>query len=156
ADPNTPPAKFLTRLGSLPFEPSEQLCSVAYAPDGKTLAFAVNGQSIRIWDAADGKELRRWPAPGHIAPGLAFSPDGKELAAGGLDKVVHRWDPVTGKALPALRGHGDFVTGICFAADSKRLASASADSIRIWDIGAGKEVLQCKSHGPGSVALAFA
>jgi WD40 repeat protein len=156
ADATAPTAKFVTRLGSLPFEPSEQLCSVAYAPDGKTLAFAVNGQSIRIWDAADGKELRRWAAPVHIATVLAFSPEGKELAAGGLDKLLHRWDPATGKALPALRGHGEYVTGICFSTDGKQLASASADSIRIWNIGTGKEVLQCKSHGPGSVALAFA
>src|SRR6202043_703220 len=60
---------------------SEGVFSVAFSPDGTTLA-SVGQQEIKLWNVATGKEVRHFKHSGIILS-LAFSPDGKTLASGG-------------------------------------------------------------------------
>ena len=71
--------------------------SVAYSPDGKTLASGSFDQTIKLWDAATGKE--RATLKGHTVGVLsvAYSPDGKTLASGSRDLTIKLWDMATGK-----------------------------------------------------------
>src|SRR5438552_1498321 len=61
--------------------------TIAFAPDGKTLASGGWDETVRLWDVETGKELRR--LEGHqqgMIAALTFAPDGKHLATrGGLD-----------------------------------------------------------------------
>jgi WD40 repeat protein len=52
--------------------------SVAFSPDGKTLASASSDNTIRLWDVASRQTLGA-PLTGHtdIVESVAFSPDGK-------------------------------------------------------------------------------
>jgi WD40 repeat protein len=66
--------------------------SVAFSPDGKTLAAVDIGGTTVLYDADLGKQkaaLRMHPA-GILS--LAFSLDGKTLASGGRDGAVKLWD----------------------------------------------------------------
>jgi WD40 repeat protein len=124
---------------------------VAFSPDGKLLASAGLDHTVRLWDTATGKELRRCTGHGDQVVSVAFSPDGKTLATGSGDGTARLWDAATGKELHRL-AHGVLVHATVFSPDGKTLATSGFDqNIRLWDVARGEEVRQI--HGTDSQAI---
>ena len=57
---------------------TDEVKTVAFAPDGKTLAAAAWDGRILLWTVASGRKVREWQYPGKVDR-LAFSPDGRYL-----------------------------------------------------------------------------
>ncbi len=55
--------------------------SIAFSPDGKTLAAGSDDGTVRLWDVAVGDELSRFEGHSSGVRAVAFSPDGKTLAS---------------------------------------------------------------------------
>jgi WD40 repeat protein len=66
--------------------------SLAFTPDGHTLASASEDGTVKLWDVATAKE--RTTLRGHQGRvfAVAVSPDGSTLASGGEDRCVQLWD----------------------------------------------------------------
>ena len=69
--------------------------SVAFSPDGKTLASASYDGSIWLRDMATGQPGRPVTASGIPVSSVAFSPDGKTLASGSVNGTVRLWNTAT-------------------------------------------------------------
>jgi len=113
--------------------------SVAFSPDGKTLASGSRDAPVKLWDIATGLELRSFEGHENTVRSVAFSPDGKIVASGSFDKQVKLWDITNGKELRTFNGHTETVHAVAFSPDGKTLASGSADeTIKLWDVATGK------------------
>jgi WD40 repeat protein len=79
--------------------------SVAFSPDGQTLASGSSDSLVRLSDVATGDELGT-PLVGHTnsVERVAFSPDGRVLYSGGTDGTVRQWPAVSvPRSVAALR-----------------------------------------------------
>lgn len=142
------------------FTHPEVVWRATFSPDGRIVATGCGDHVIRLWDAAQGKELRTLPVENGGAVGLAFSPDGKTLASapGGnvKEQVLRLWDVETGRILRTFEGHADIVYGVAFGPDGKRIASASKDrTVRVWDVATGKELAKFSGHTNTALRVAF-
>jgi WD40 repeat protein len=107
-------------------------CGAAFSPDGKILATCEGrtDASIRLWDAASGKELCS-PLKDHrvVVSGLVFWPDGKTLASSSFDQTIRLWDVndpahVHPRGIP-LRGHTSSILALALLPNSQTLVSGS-------------------------------
>ena len=114
---------------------SRRLQTVAFSPDGNTLATGNGDGSIDLWNLNTGKVERTFFGHSDVVNSLVFSPDGKMLAsgAGSLDSTVKLWDVAEGQLLDTLKGHVDSILALAITPDGKTLISASEDTtIKLW------------------------
>src|SRR5205807_1248346 len=69
------------RMGTSQFRHGESVFFIAYTPDGQQLLTAGKDRTIRLWDAATGREVRRferttekYPAPALTTPAMPVAP----------------------------------------------------------------------------------
>jgi RNA polymerase sigma factor (sigma-70 family) len=118
---------------------------VAITPDGKH-AVSAGFDALRLWDLKTGAQVRVFGESTQGYWALAFSKDGKRLiAANGGARAAPVFDVNTGRLLKKLAGHTAEVWGAALTADGKTAVTGAWDqSIRVWDVDAGKETRQFK------------
>ena len=67
--------------------------SVAYSPDGQTLASGSTDNTVKVWNVSNGNGTLLITLKGHSGSvtSVAYSPDGQTLASGSQDKTVRLW-----------------------------------------------------------------
>ncbi len=124
---------------------------MAFSRDGKRLASASGDNTVKIWDAATGRELHTFRDTNWVF-GVAFSPDGRLVASGGNDGMVKLWDS-GGDQEPRLLGSNTrfSVWDPVFSPDGRRLASIATNVVLVWDTVTGLELFRVR--GQGCVAM---
>lgn len=141
---------------------SSAVYSVAFAPDGKSVAAGCFDNAIRLYDVSGMKMEDKATLNDHTqaVSAVAFSPDGKTLASGSYDKTIHLWDMRgrDSKARAVLEGHAATVTALAY---SPKGALASADNdgnVLLWGAPSGNKPKPRVAFAPkagGIPALSF-
>ena len=119
---------------------SGKISSIAFSPDGKIIASGGTDETLRLWEAETGKELRVFSGLKSNVGSLAFSPDGKVLAAEAYFSL-RLWDVATGRELIPPIAQNWNVSSVAFSPDSQMVAAGSNDqTTRVWDARSGKEL----------------
>ena len=134
-----------------------------FSPDGKWM-MGNNGNRIRLWEVATGKEMQANPGLNSGPSAMAVSPDGRRLATATYyyGEPLTIWDTATGKKLHALdvadnTGYG-FVQGLSFSPDSKTLfAGAGSGQLHFWNAATFQKIktVQLQDPARGANAMNF-
>jgi WD40 repeat protein len=117
------------------------IVSLAYAPNGRLLAYGRPLGTVKVWDTKTRKEVATLKSHKEAASSLAWSHDGRWLASGYRDGTVKIWNVSAARERASFKAHAPWlfqVPCLLFSKDDKLLATAGpagehAGEIKLWD-----------------------
>jgi WD40 repeat protein/tetratricopeptide (TPR) repeat protein len=128
----TPTSAFIFPTRILYGHGSTWVETVAFSPDGQTLASGAQDKMVVLWDVESGEQLRTLEHTENLHS-LAFSPDGEILATGSIWSNVKLWRVSDGTLLQTLEFDERDLTSVAFSPDGQTLAtSRGPDGLQLW------------------------
>jgi WD40 repeat protein len=156
------PSDALTRLGTTRFWCGEMGEQLTFSPDGSMIVAASCWHGVFVFDATNGKLLRRLGTTNkNPLDSMSLAPDGKHLviAKHGSDKVrrIQIWDLTTGQLVRECQDTGHHQHNVLFSPDGKMLASYSSTNktIYLWDATTGRAIRQWRRASNESGSYTF-
>lgn len=135
---------------------SDDVYFVVYSPDGTKLATASKDHTLRLWDAAAGRERAVLHGHKEEVNSAAFSPDGAVLASADDGGRILLWDVETGRERGCLQESGATVTTVAWASSGRVATGGQDKTVHLWDVDSRQELLHLEGNAEAVESLAFA
>jgi WD40 repeat protein len=149
------PEGAVARLGTTRFRHGQIISGVVFSGDGKSIVASDFYSGVHVWDAAEGKEVRRFFENDYYCHALAISPDGRTLAVALGDLTVRLCDPTSGREVGSLPKDRGRISQMEFSRDGSLLATRSGGkSVKIFNV-ATRKLLRDVTFSSNVVQVAF-
>lgn len=131
---------------------SEEITSVAFSPDGRTVLSGSQDNTLKLWDVATGQEIRTFNGHSGDVNSVAFSPDGRTVLSGSKDYTLKLWDAATGREIRTFTRNAEltvssFATSVAYSPDGQTVVSGSDDNaVTLWEVRSGRQILTFAAH----------
>jgi WD40 repeat protein len=134
---------------------AQEISSLCFSPDGRTLASAGGENRIRVWDVNSGDELLHNSAQICPTSSIVFSPDSATLITGSMNGNLIFWDPRSGTERRRIAAHQTPIMGLTISPDGATLLTESQNGpAKFWDVLTGKMLRQVqlpRDHGENAL-----
>ncbi len=122
--------------------------SIAFSPNGRTLASGDGYGNLRLWDTAKGALRATVKAHEGWVFSIAWFSDGKRFATGGKDRLIGIRDSADpARLLKTLSGHEADVHAVAITANGATLVSSSDDkTVRVWNANSAQTLHVLRGH----------
>ena len=122
-----------------------KIFTMAFSPDGSTLAVAGESATIQLYDIESARKLATLKGHENSVESLDFSPDGKHLASASWDKTFRVWEVASGREERRFAHSTHERLAVRFSPDGKMLACSDGQremrhfepiadiSVQLWD-----------------------
>jgi tetratricopeptide (TPR) repeat protein len=140
-----------------PLEHPDDVYSVAFSPDGRTILTGSHDGKARTWDVATGRRIGQIPAHSLGVVSVAFSPDGRTILTGSNDYTARLWDAASGRPIGSPLWHSGRVYSVAFSPDGRSILTGSGDgrTARLWDTASGRPLGPPLMHQGRVYSVAF-
>jgi WD40 repeat protein len=135
---------------------TDEIKGVAFSNDGLRIVSGGLDNSVRVWDAASGKQDKLLQGHTKQVWSVAFHPNNRQVFSASWDTTVRLWDVKTGNEAKRYT-HPLDVNGIAIARDGNTFLSACDDKhAYLWNTSSGDQMRSYSGNTNFVYAVAFA